>query len=69
LRSKILKNDLTTIIHQSVVSSAVDLNHRNKQITFMSDLQEKINKLDTRPSNDLKNSLSEENSRKVNDDV
>jgi hypothetical protein len=31
---KILKNDLTTVMHRSGVRSAGDPNHRNKQITL-----------------------------------
>jgi hypothetical protein len=38
-------------------------------MTFNSDVQEKINKLDKIPSNDFKNSRSKQNSRKVNDEI
>jgi prolyl oligopeptidase PreP (S9A serine peptidase family) len=41
-------------MHRSVVRYAVDPYHRNKRITFKPDVQEKINKLDTRTSNELK---------------
>jgi hypothetical protein len=69
LTFKILKNDSTTVKHRRVVRSAVDPNHRKRQITFNSDVQEKISKLDTRPSNQFKNSHNKHNSRKFNDNA
>jgi hypothetical protein len=51
LTFKILKNDLSTVLHQSVVRSAADANHQNKQVSFKPDVQEMINKLDVMPSN------------------
>jgi hypothetical protein len=40
LTFKILKNDLVTVLHRSVVRSAADVNHRNRRVTFKSDAQE-----------------------------
>jgi hypothetical protein len=45
LKFKILKNDLSTVLHRSVVMSAADANHRNKRVSFKPDVQEMINKL------------------------
>jgi hypothetical protein len=44
---KILKNDLVTFLHRSVVRSAADANHRNKRVPFKSDVQESLKLLDT----------------------
>jgi hypothetical protein len=65
LTFKILKNDLITAIHKSVVRSEIDPNHQNNQISFKSDIQEKIKKLDKIPSNDVKTSHSKHNYRNV----
>jgi hypothetical protein len=46
---KILKNDLVTILHRSVVRSAADANHRNKRVLFKSDVQESLQILHTNP--------------------
>jgi hypothetical protein len=35
-----LKNDLITVFHRSVVRPAADANHRNRRVSFKSDLQE-----------------------------
>jgi hypothetical protein len=40
LTFKILKNDLVTVLHRSVVRSAADTIHRNKRVSFKSDVQE-----------------------------
>jgi hypothetical protein len=40
LTFKILKNDLITVLHRSVVRSAEDANHWNKSISLKSDVQE-----------------------------
>jgi hypothetical protein len=48
LTFKVLKNDLTTIIHRNVVRSAADAGHRSRRVTFKPDVQEQINKLDTK---------------------
>jgi hypothetical protein len=46
---KILKNDLVTILHRSVVRSAADANHRNKSVSYKSDVQESLQILHTNP--------------------
>jgi hypothetical protein len=38
-----LINDLFTVLHNSVARSATDVNHRNKGVLFMSDVQDKLN--------------------------
>jgi hypothetical protein len=38
LTFKILKNDLYTVLHRSVVRSAAYTNHQNKQVLFKSDV-------------------------------
>jgi hypothetical protein len=43
LTFKILKNDLVTVLHRSVVRSAADASHWNRRVSFKSDLQESIN--------------------------
>jgi hypothetical protein len=40
LTFKILKNDLFTVLHISVVRSAADASHPNRRVLFKSDLQE-----------------------------
>jgi hypothetical protein len=50
LKFKILKNDLVTVIHSSVVRSAADASHRNRRVSFKSDIQESLKLLDTKPS-------------------
>jgi hypothetical protein len=50
LTLKILKNDLVTVLHRSVVRSAADASHRNRRISFKSDVQESLKSLDTKPS-------------------
>ena len=69
LTFKILKNDLCTVLHRSVVRSAADANHRNKRVSFKPDVQEMINKLDVMPCNLPGNSHSKQKTRKQNDDV
>jgi hypothetical protein len=46
----ILKNDLVTVLHRSVVRSAADASHRSKRVSFKSDVQESLKLLDTKPS-------------------
>jgi hypothetical protein len=49
LTFKILKNDLVTVLHRSVVRSASDANHRNRRVSsFKSDVQESLKLLDTK---------------------
>jgi outer membrane protease len=50
LTFKILKNDLVTVLHRSVVRSAADTNHWNRRVSFKSDVQESLKLLDTNPS-------------------
>jgi hypothetical protein len=50
LTFKILKNDLVKVLHRSVVRSAADANHRNRRVSFKSDVQESLKLLDTKPS-------------------
>jgi hypothetical protein len=50
LTFKILKNDLDTVLHRSVVRSAADASHRNRRVSFKSDVQESLKLLDTKPS-------------------
>jgi hypothetical protein len=47
---KILKNDLVTVLHRSVVRSAADVSHQNIRVSFKSDVQESLKLLDTKPS-------------------
>jgi hypothetical protein len=47
LRFKILKHDLVTVLHRSLVRSAADANHRNRRVTFKSDVKESLQLLDT----------------------
>jgi hypothetical protein len=49
LTFKILKNDLITVLHRSVVRSAADASHRNRRVSFKSDVQELLKLLDTTP--------------------
>jgi hypothetical protein len=70
LKFKILKNDLSTVLHRSVVRSAADPLQRNKHVTLKSDIQETLDKLDTR-TNALfpTNTESNQRSRKPRDDI
>jgi hypothetical protein len=47
---KNLKNDLVTVLHRSVVRSAADASHRNRRVSFKSDVQESLQLLDTNPN-------------------
>jgi hypothetical protein len=42
LTFKILKNDLVTVLQRIVMRSAADASHRNKRISFKSDVQESL---------------------------
>jgi hypothetical protein len=42
LTYKILKNDLVTVLHRSAVRSAADTSHRNRRVSFKSDVQESL---------------------------
>jgi hypothetical protein len=50
LTFKILKNELITVLHRSVVRSAADASHRNRRVSFKSDVNESFKLLDTKPS-------------------
>jgi len=70
LTFKILKNDLSTVLHRSVVRSAADPTHRNKRVTFKSDVQESLEKLDSIPgATTLSDNQPKQRSRKPNDVV
>jgi hypothetical protein len=68
---KILKNDLVTVLHRGVVRSAADAGHRNKRVSFRSDVQESLKLFDTKPSLTFvwKDSHHNHNSRKTNNDA
>jgi hypothetical protein len=65
----ILKNDLVTVLHRSVVRSAADTSHRNRRVSFKSDVQESLKLLDTKPSIVGKDSRRKHKSRRTNNDV
>jgi hypothetical protein len=71
LTFKILKNDLVTVLHRSVVTPAADASHRNRRVSFKSDLQESLKLLDTKPSLTFvwKYSHHKHRSRRTNTDV
>jgi hypothetical protein len=50
-----LKNDLIAAIYGIVVSSTADADHQNKRVSFKLEVQEKIDKVDTASSFELKN--------------
>jgi hypothetical protein len=66
-----LKNDLVTVLHRSVVRSATDACHRNRRVSFKSDVQESLKLLDTKPSVSFvwKDSHHKHKSRRNNNDV
>jgi hypothetical protein len=66
-----LKNDLITVLHGSVVRSAADASHRNRRVSFKSDVQESLKLLDTKPSLSFiwKDSHHKYKSRKIHNDV
>jgi hypothetical protein len=49
LTFKSLKNDLVIVLHRSVVRSAANANHRNRRVSFKSDVQESLKLLDNKP--------------------
>jgi hypothetical protein len=71
LTFKILKNDLVKVLHRNVVKSAADASHRDKRVSFKSDVQESLELLDTKPSLVFawKDSHHKHKSRRTNDDV
>jgi hypothetical protein len=50
LKLKILKNDLVTVLYGNVVRSAANASHRNRRVSFKSDVQESLKLLDIKPS-------------------
>jgi hypothetical protein len=71
LAFKILKNDLVSILHRSVVRSPADASHWNRRVSFKSDVQESLQFLDTKPSLSFvwKDSHHKHKSRRTNNDV
>jgi hypothetical protein len=69
LTFKILKNDLVTVLHRSVVRSAAHSSHWNRRVSFNSDVQESVKLLDTKPSFVWKDSHHYHKSRKTINDV
>jgi hypothetical protein len=47
---KILKNYLITVLHRSVVSSESGDSHRNKRVSFRSDVKDSLKSSDNKPS-------------------
>jgi hypothetical protein len=64
-----LKNELVTVLYRSVVRSAADAIHRNRRVSFKSDVQESLKLLDTMTSFVWKDSHHEYKSRKTNNSV
>jgi hypothetical protein len=69
LTFKILKNDLVIVLHRSVVRSAADASHRNRKVSFKSDVQESLQISDTKPSFVWKDSHHKHKSIRTNNDV
>jgi hypothetical protein len=71
LTFKILKNDLLTVLHRSVVRLAAGASHRNRRVSFKSDVQESLKLLDTKPSLTFvwKDSHHKHKSRKTDNNV
>jgi hypothetical protein len=66
---KILKNELVRVLHRSVVRSTADTSHRNRRVSFKSDVQESLKSLDNNPNHVWKNSHHKYKSRSTNNDV
>jgi hypothetical protein len=66
---KILKNNLVTVLHRSVVRSAADASHRNERVSLMSDIKESLKLLDTKLSFVWKDSHHKHKSRKIHNDL
>jgi hypothetical protein len=71
LTFKILKNELVTVLHRSVMRSAADASHRNRRVSFKSDVQESLKLLDTKPILAFvwKDSHHKHKSRNTNNDL
>jgi hypothetical protein len=48
LKFKILKNDLVTVLHSSVLGSAADSSHRDRRVIFKSYIQDSLKLLDAK---------------------
>jgi hypothetical protein len=62
---------LVTVLHRSVVRSVADASHRNRRVSFKSDVQESLKLLDTKPSPTFvwKDSHHKHESRRTNNNV
>jgi hypothetical protein len=71
LTFKILKNDLVTVLHRSVVRSIADASHRNRSVSFKSDVEESLKLLVTKPISIFvwKDIHHKHKSRRTNNDV
>jgi hypothetical protein len=69
LTFKILKNYLVTVLQRSVVRSAADASHRNRRVSFKSDVKESFKLLDYKPSFVLRDIHHKYESRNTNNDV
>jgi hypothetical protein len=69
LTFKNLKHDLVTVLHRSVVRSVADSSHRNRRVSFKSDVEESLRLLDTKPSFVWKDTHHKDKSRKTNHHV
>jgi hypothetical protein len=71
LTFKILKDDLVTVLHRSVVRYAADASHRKRRVSFKSDVQESLKLLDTKPSLSFvwKDSHHKHESRQTDNDL
>jgi hypothetical protein len=65
LTFKILKNDISTVLHRSVVRSAADTYHQSKWVSSNPDVQETISKSDMMPSNVPRNSDSKQKNKEA----
>jgi hypothetical protein len=64
-----LKKDLIKVLDRSVVRSAADASHRNRRVSFKSDVQESLKLLETKPSFVWKDIHHNYKSRNTNNDV
>jgi hypothetical protein len=55
------------VLHRRVVRSAADTNHRNKQVAFKPYVQERISKLDSKPSTNTGNNHHKQKIREFYD--
>jgi hypothetical protein len=69
LKFKILKKDVVTVLHRNIVRSTADASHRNRRVSFKSDVQESLKSLDNKPIFVWKDSHHKHKSRKTNNDV